>query len=100
MKKENIIKDFTKEQMDIYNYYRKQFEKNDSTNYPIAQEDKEIMALEKSYKMLKSIFKIETVLALIIFTVMFLFNGFPFNKSQIKYKHANIENIQIIDKLS
>ena len=38
--KENIVKKFTKEQMDIYNYYKKQFENSDNAIYPIAQEDK------------------------------------------------------------
>ncbi len=98
--KENIVKKFTKEQMDIYNYYKKQFENSDNAIYPIAQEDKEILALEKSYNILKAIFKVETVLVLIIVTSMILFNGFSVNKSQIKYKHANIENIQILKDFS
>ena len=97
--KDNMIKNFTKEQMEIYEYYKKQFVCADNESYPVVQNDKEMVLLEKSYNILKTIFKVETVLALIIVTSMIIFNGFSANKSQIKYKHANINNIHMFNDI-
>ena len=37
--KDNMIKNFTKEQMEIYEYYKKQFVCADNESYPVVQNE-------------------------------------------------------------
>lgn len=89
--KENLIKNFSKEQMEIYNYYKSQFSYVDKELYPTIKEDKELIFLEKGCNILSSILKVELVLTLIIVTFVVMFNGIPNNNEpSIKYKQASI----------
>jgi hypothetical protein len=89
--KDELIKNFSKEQMEIYNYYKSQFSYSDTELYPVVKKDKEMMFLENGCNILSSILKVEVVLALIVVTFVVIFNGIPNNeKSQVKYKQASI----------
>lgn len=88
--KEELIKNFSKEQMEIYNYYKSQFSYNDNALIPVQKEDKELMMLEKSCDILSTIFKVQLVITLIIVTCIVMFNGFPNTDTQVKYKQASI----------
>ena len=86
--KDELIKNFSKEQLEIYNYYKSKFSYADKELYPVVKEDRELLFLENSYKVLTNILKAEVVIALIIITVMFMFGGF--SKPDMKYKHISI----------
>ena len=101
MKKENnistkdkLIKNFSKEQMEIYNYYKNKFENNDEELYPIVSEDKELTFLENSCKIFTKILKVEIVMGLLIATFVFMFGGISNKNTQIKYK-GQINPVQI-----
>jgi len=81
--KDELIKNFSEEQMKIYNYYKSKFSYANEELYPVVKEDKEMVVLEKVYNTLSVIFKAEIVVALAISTFVFVFGGTP--KSQIQY---------------
>lgn len=95
--KDEIINNFTEEQKRIYEYYKNQFSYPNNELYPI-EKDKEILVLEKSYKVLKTVLKFETVLVLIIITIMCFVNGFPNNKASVKYKSAIVNTESFNDE--
>ncbi len=84
--KDELVKNFSKEQMDIYNYYKSKFSYANEELYPVVKEDKEMLVLENTYKVLKKIFKAEVIASLIIVTFVFIFNGAP--KSETQYRKA------------
>lgn len=89
--KDELIKNFSKEQMEIYNYYKSKFSYSDQALVPAQKEDKELIFLEKGCNVLSVIFKAELVLTLLVVTFVVMFNGFPGDsQSQVKYKEASI----------
>lgn len=89
--KDELIRSFSKEQMEIYNYYKSKFCYSDQALVPMEKEDRELAILEKGCKILKIILKAEIVLGLAIATFVIMFNGFPKNtKSPVSYKQAAI----------
>lgn len=85
--KEKLLKNFSKEQMEIYNYYINKYSKSDEEFYPAVIEDKELKLLENGCSFLTKILKVEVVLGLIVATCIFMFGGFG-KENQIKYKRA------------
>lgn len=85
--KEKLIENFSKEQMEIYNYYINKYSENDENLYPAVVEDKELKFLENGCSFLTKILKVEVVLGLIVATCIFMFGGFG-KENQIKYKRA------------
>ena len=85
--KEKLIENFSKEQMEIYNYYINKYSENDENLYPAVVEDKELKFLESGCSFLTKILKVEVVLGLIVATCIFMFGGFG-KENQIKYKRA------------
>ena len=85
--KEKLMENFSKEQMEIYNYYLNKYSKNDVSLYPVVGEDKELRFLENGCSLLTKILKVEVVLGLIVATCIFMFGGFG-KENQIKYKRA------------
>ena len=92
--KEELIKNFSREQMEIYNYHKSKFSYINPTLYPVISEDKELRFLENGCNILEKIFKFEVVVALIIGTVIVMSNGLPTkNDSTVNYKQeiASVE---------
>ena len=92
--KEELIKNFSREQMEIYNYHKSKVSYINPTLYPVISEDKEIRFLENGCNILEKIFKFEVVVALIIGTVIVMSNGLPTkNDSTVNYKQeiASVE---------
>ena len=59
--------------------------------YPIEKEDQEIMKLEKACKILSNTLKVEVLLTIAIMTVVWGFNGFSNQTSNIsEYKETSI----------
>ena len=86
--KDELIKNFSKEQLEIYEFYKSKFSYADKDLYPVVKKDKELAFLENGCKLLTKVLKAEIVIALVVFTVMFMFKGF--SKPDIQYKQANI----------
>mgnify|MGYP006864513949 CR=1 FL=1 len=82
--KDDLIKNFNQQQLEIYNYYKSKFSYTGTELITIDKDDKEITFLENGYSALKSIFKVELVFALIIFTFAIIFDIFPENSSNNK----------------
>lgn len=85
--KDELIKNFSKEQLDIYNYYINYFNERDKL-YPTVQDNKEIEVYEKSYKILKNVLKAEIVLGLIVASIVFISGNFN-KKSTFKYQSTS-----------
>lgn len=95
--KDELIKNFSKEQMEIYNYYKSKFSYANEELYPVVKEDKEMVTLENTYKLLKTIFKYEVIITLAIVSFVFIFNKTP--NSQIQFKEAySIQDIDVKTK--
>ena len=86
--KDELIKNFNEEQMQIYEYYKNKFSYANEELYPTVKEDKEMIILEKTYKLLSVVFKTELVISLILATCVFVFGGSK--KEQVKYEGSNI----------
>ena len=71
--KEELIKNFTEEQMEIYEYYKSKFSYTDEQLYPTVKEDKEMMRLEKTYQVLQVIFKVEVFASIFVLAFVSLF---------------------------
>lgn len=71
--KEELLKNFNEEQMKIYNYYKSKFSYANEELYPITREDKEMILLEKTCKILKSVLKYEAILSFFVITFMVMF---------------------------
>ena len=89
--KDELIKNFSKEQLDIYNYYKSKFSYTDKELYPVVKKDRELAFLENSYKILTNILKAEIVIALIIFTAIFIFTGS--SKPDVQYEKVSIKKV-------
>ena len=85
--KDELIKNFSKEQLDIYNYYINYFNERDKL-YPTVQNNKDIEVYEKSYKILKTVLKAELVLGLVIASIVFISGSFG-KQSTFKYQSAS-----------
>ena len=92
--KEELIKNFSKEQMEIYNYYKSKFSYANEELYPVVKEDKELVFLENTYSVLKTIFKAEIVISLLVVTFVFIFTGTP--KQQIQYKQKDQVHFSVV----
>lgn len=77
--KDKLIENFTPEQLEIFEYYKSKFSYNDEL-LPI-KEDKELIFMEKTYGILKILFKAELILALVIVTFVGLFSIVPNEKN-------------------
>jgi hypothetical protein len=93
--KDELIKNFSKEQLEIYNYYINYFNERDKL-YPTVQENKEIEVYEKSYKILKTVLKAELVLGLVIASIVFVSGSFN-KQSTFKYK-SNSTHISYVEQ--
>ena len=82
--KDDLIKNFNQQQLEIYNYYKSKFSYSGTELITTDKQDREIGLLENSYNVLKAIFKAEIVMALIIFTFAIIFDIFPENSSTEK----------------
>ena len=88
--KEELIKNFSREQMEIYNYHKSKFSYVDPTLYPVVSEDRELRFLENGCNLLEKILKFEVVVALVVGTVIVMANGFPLKQdSAVNYKQAS-----------
>ena len=86
--KDELIKNFSEEQMELYNYYKSKFSYANEELYPTVREDKEMIFLEKTYKVLSVVFKTELVISLILATCVFVFGGSK--KEQVKYDGSSV----------
>lgn len=93
--KDELIKNFTPEQMEIYNYYINKFNNKDQTSLILA-EDKEMLSYEKGCKILEKVLKAEVVVGLIVVTLVFMFGGFK-SGPQVKYKAASSSIVFDVD---
>ena len=75
--KDDLIKNFNQQQLELYNYYKSKFSYTGTELITTNKADKEITFLENGYSALKAIFKVELIFALIIFTFAILFDAFP-----------------------
>ena len=71
--KEELLKNFSEEQMEIYNYYKNQFSYANEELYPVTKEDKKMILLEKTYKVMAGILKAEVAVSLLVVTFVFMF---------------------------
>ena len=85
--KDELIKNFSKEQLEIYNYYINYFNERDKL-YPTVKENTEIEVYEKSYKILKNVLKAEVVLGLVIASIVFVSGNFN-KKTTFRYQHTS-----------
>lgn len=86
--KDELIRNFNKEQMEIYEYYKSKFSYANEELYPTVKEDKEMIFLENTYKVLSIVFKTEIVISLVLATCVFIFGGAP--KKQVKYDGSSV----------
>ena len=77
--KDKLIENFTPEQLEIFEFYKSKFSYNDEL-LPVEENDKELMFMEKTYGILKILFKAELFFALIIVTFFTIFNLIPDTK--------------------
>lgn len=97
--KDELIKNFSKEQLEVYNYYKSKFSYSGTELITVNKEDKEIAFLENSCSVLKTIFKVELVFALIILTFAIIFDIFPeTEKTDSNYEQIAIIQTEYIDK--
>lgn len=94
--KDKLIENFTQEQLEIFEFYNSKFSHNDEL-LPVEENDKELMFMEKTYGILKGLFKFELIFALIIVTFCTIFNLIPDNKKpEVVYEDVaiifNLEN--------
>ena len=89
--KEELIKNFSREQMDIYNRYKSKFTYVDPNLYPIVNGDKEIRFLENGCKLLEKVLKVEIVVALVVGTFILMTNDTVKEQDKtVTYKSASI----------
>lgn len=94
--KEELIKNFSKEQMEIYNYYLNKFSKDDAKKYPAVIEDREIRFLENGCKILEKVLKVEVVVALLVGTFIFMIGGMPEKAdTTVKYDEISVVEYQL-----
>lgn len=89
--KDNPMKNFSKEDMKNYNYYKNALTLSEKDIYALVKEDREIQRLEKTCDILGAALKVEAVITLVVLTFAVIFNGFPSTKQVEKeYKKASI----------
>lgn len=89
--KDELIKNFSREQMEIYNRYKSKFTYVDPNLYPTVSNDREIRFLENGCNLLEKVLKVEIVVALIVGTFVLMVNDTPSQKAQtITYKSASV----------
>lgn len=89
--KEELIKNFSREQMEIYNRYKSKFTYVDPNLYPTVSNDREIRFLENGCKLLEKVLKVEIVAALIVGTIILMTNDTPkANNKTVTYKSASV----------
>lgn len=90
--KDELIKNFTDEQLAIYNYYLSKYNAGSNTSSSstslIVADDKQVQMLEKGCKILEKVLKAEVVVGLIVVTLVFVFGGNS-KAPEVKYKTAS-----------
>ena len=94
--KDDIVKNFNQKELEVYNYYKSKFSYQGTELVPVYKEDKEITFLENGCNFLQVAFKVEAVVALVIFTFAFVFDFSPKAFTTVK----NSDNISYEQRLS
>lgn len=87
--KEHPIKNFSKEELERYDYYKNQLNYSDNECLALIKEDRAIETLEKSCNILTSIAKIQAVITLILLTFAFMYDVFPNDNARIRYQQTS-----------
>lgn len=87
--KDDLIKSFNQQQLEVYNYYKSKFSYSGTE---LITTDKELTFLENGYSVLKTIFRVELIFALIILTFAIMFDVFP-EDSNTDTKYEQIASI-------
>lgn len=87
--KDELVKNFTPEQLEIFEYYKSKLSYNDLV--PV-KEDNELIFMEKTYGVLQKVFKIEMVFALIVATIVVI-SSVTSNKEEPQLKYVPVAKV-------
>lgn len=88
--KENSKKNFSKTELEKYNYYKNQYECSDEECYALIKEDRAIKTLDKACNILTTIVKVQAVVTLALLTFAFMYDIFPNNNIKFEYQELGI----------
>ena len=86
--KENSKKNFSKAELEKYDYYKDQLNCSDKECYALIKEDRAIKRIEKTYNALTTMLKVQVVITLSLLTFAFIYDAFP--SGNIKYNHKEV----------
>lgn len=89
--KENS-KNFSKVELEKYNYYKSQYECSDEECYALIKEDRSIKVLEKACNILSTIVKVQAVITLALLTFAFVYDVFPNNTIKFEYQELSVHS--------